>query len=105
MLPSEMVILMAIAITRDSGRKLLNRPMDISGEYVDNLYGSLVKRGYIDGDNSSGYQLTWQGMAAVVEFLLQNKSRIKDTVHALKKLGIDKSQEIDKLAEEVVKVE
>ncbi len=104
MLPGEMVILMAIALTRDSGKKLLTRPMDVSGEYIGNLYDSLVERDYLEGNNSGGYQLTWKGMAAVVEFLLQNKARIKDTVQALQQLGIKKSQEIDRLVEEAGEV-
>ena len=104
MLPSEMVILMAIAVTKDSGKKLLTRPMDVSSEYIGYLYDSLVERGYIEGNNSSGYQLTWTGMATLVEFLRQNKARIKDTVQALQQLGIAKSQEIGKLAKEATEV-
>ncbi len=98
MLPGEMVILMAIGVARDSGKKLLTRPMDVSSEYIDYLCDSLVERGYIEGNNSSGFQLTWTGMATLVEFLLQDKARIKDTVQGLQQLGIDKSQQIDKLA-------
>ncbi len=98
MLPGEIVILMAIGVTRDSGKKLLTRSIDVPGEYIGYLCDSLVERGYIEGNNSSGYQLTWTGMAALVEFLLQDKAGIKDTVQALQQLGIDKSQEINKLA-------
>ena len=98
MFPSEMVILMAIAVAGDSGKKLLTRPIDVSGESISHLCNSLVERGYIEGTNASGYQLTWKGMAALVEFLLQSKARIKDTVQALQQLGIDKYQEIDQLA-------
>ena len=104
MLPGEMVILMAIAITRDSGKKLLTRPMDINGQYVDYLYDSLVERGYLRGKGSGGYELTRKGRNSLVEFLRQNKVRINDTIQTLQQLGIEKSEEIDRLAEEVVKV-
>ncbi len=98
MLPGEMVILMAIGVTRDSGKELLTRQMDVSSEYIGDLCDSLIERGYIEGNNSSGYQLTWTGMAVLVEFLLQDKAGIRDTVQALQHLDIDRSQEIDKLA-------
>ena len=104
MLAGEMVILMAIAATRDSGKKLLTRPMDVTGEYVGYLCDMLVKRGYLGGDGSKGYKLTTNGREALVEFLRENKIRINDTIHTLQQLGIEKSQEIEKLAEEAVEV-
>ena len=104
MFPGEMVILMAIAVTRDSGKTLLGRPMDITGEYVGYLYDSLVKRGYLEGNNSRGYQLSPKGKDALVQFLRQNKIRINDTIKTLQQLGIEKSQEIENLAKEAVKI-
>lgn len=104
MLPGEMVILMAIAITRDYGKRLLTRPMDVSGKYVDNLYDSLIERGYLEREGSRGYQLTQKGRDALVEFLRQNRVRLKDTIKTLQQLGIEESQELNKLAEEAVKV-
>ena len=61
MFPSEMVILMAIAQTRDCGKKSLTRPMDVIGEYIGYLCNSLVIRGYTSGNHSMGYQLTPKG--------------------------------------------
>jgi hypothetical protein len=55
MFPSEMVILMAIASARDTGKELLVRPMDVVGEYIGYLYDSLTRRGYIKGNSSTGY--------------------------------------------------
>ena len=104
MFPSEMVILMAIAVAGDSGKKLLTRPMDVTGEYVGYLYASLVRRGYIKGNKSRGYQLTSMGKASLFEFLYENKTRVKDTVNALQRLGIEISQEIDNLEEEAIGV-
>ena len=104
MLPSEMVILMAIVVTRDSSKTLLSRPMDVTGEYIGYLYDSLVRRGYLEGNGSGGYQLTLKGRETLVEFLRQNKIKINDTIKTLQQLGIEKSQEIDKLAKEAIEV-
>ena len=103
--PSEMVILMAIAGTRDFGKELLTRPMDVTGQYISCLYDSLVRRGYIKGNNSKGYQLTSEGREVLFEFLRRNKTRVKDTVRMLQKLGIEISQEVDKLEKEAIEVE
>ena len=104
MFPSEMVILMAIAVAGDSGKKLLTRPMDVTGEYVGYLYDSLVKRGYLKRNKSRGYQLTSMGREALFEFLRKNKTRAEDTIKTLQRLGIEVSQEIGKLEEEAIGV-
>ena len=100
MFPTEMVILMAIAVARDSSKKLLTQPMDVTGEYIGYLYDSLVRRGYLKGNRLRGYQLTSKGGEALVEFLHQNRSRLKDTIKTLEQLGIESSQEINKLEKE-----
>ena len=104
MFPSEMVILMAIAVAGDSGKKLSTRPMDVTGEYVGYLYDSLVKRGYLKGNKSRGYQLTSMGRGALLEFLRKNKTRAEDTIKTLQRLGIEVSQKIGKLEEEAIGV-
>ncbi len=104
MFPSEMVILMAIAVARDSDKKLLSRPMDVTGEYITYLYNSLVKRGYLKGNSSRGYQLTLKGREALFEFLRKNETMVKDTVKTLQQLGIEVGQGIDKLEREAIKV-
>jgi len=45
----EMVILIAIAGAGDFGKKILTRPMDVTGEYIGYLYDSLVRHGYLEG--------------------------------------------------------
>jgi hypothetical protein len=45
---------MAIAATGDSGKELLTRPMDVVGEYIGYLYDSLVNRGFLKRDGSTG---------------------------------------------------
>ncbi len=104
MFPSEMVILMAIAVAGDSDKELLSRPMDITGEYIAYLYNSLVRRGYLKRNSSRGYQLTLKGREALREFLRKNETRVKDTVKALQQLGIEIGQGIDNLQREAVKI-
>jgi len=92
-----MVILMAIAGAGDSGQKILTRPADVIGEYIGYLYDSLVRRGYIKGDSSGGYQLTSQGREALFKFMRENKTRVKDTVKTLQQLHIEISPEMYKV--------
>ena len=108
MFPSEMVILMAIAVNKDTGKKLLTRPMDVTSEYIGYLYHSLVRRGYLKRLSSASYQLTPIGRESISEFLKANETRAKDIVKRLQMLGIEISpkqeQKIDKLEMESIKV-
>ena len=104
MFPREMVILMAIAVARDSGKKLLTQPMDVTGEYIGYLRDSLAKRDYLKENSSRGYQLTAKGREALFEFLNENKTRVKDTIETLQQLGIEISQEINKPEKEIIEV-
>ena len=100
MFPSEMVILMAIAVNKDAGKRLLTRPGDVAGEYIGYLYHSLVKRGYVKGRSLRGYRLTAMGEEVLSEFLQENEDRAKDTIRRLQQLGIECSLEIDKIGKE-----
>jgi len=104
MFPSEVAILMAIASTRDSGKKLLSRPMDVVGEYIGYLCDSLVKRSYLKRDGSREYQVTPQGRTALLEFLYENQNKVKDAIETLQQLGIEINQKVDKLEKEAIKV-
>ena len=108
MFPSEMVILMAIAINKDTGKKLLSRPMDVTGDYISYLYNSLVNRGYLRGNKVTGYKLTSIGAESLSEFLNRNGTMAKDTLKRLKQLGIEvnqaQEQKIYKLKKEGIKV-
>jgi len=104
MFPSEVAILMAIASTRDSGKKLLSRPMDVVGEYIGYLCDSLVKRSYLKRDGSREYQITPQGRTALLEFLYENQNKVKDAIETLQQLGIEINQKVDKLEKEAIKV-
>ncbi len=104
MFPSEMAILMAIASTRDSGKKLLTRPMDVVGEYIGYLCDSLVSRGYLKKDGSREYRLTSKGREALFEFLYENKTSVKNAIKTLQQLGIEIDMEADSLEKEAIKV-
>ena len=96
MLPSEMIILMAISINKNTGQKLLTRPMDVTSEYIGYLYNSLVNRGYLTGHQSTGYKLTTIGREAIFDFLKKNNTRSADIVNRLRLLGIEISPEQEK---------
>lgn len=109
MLPSEMVILMAISINKTTGKKLLTSPMDITSEYIGYLYNSLVNRGYLKGHRSTGFQLTTIGREAINNFIKKNGSKATDVIHRLRLLGIEISakqeKKIHKLKEETVSID
>ena len=104
MFPSEMAMLMAIAVAGDSGQRLLTRPMDVVGEYIGYLYDSMVNRGYLKRDSSREYQLTVKGREALFEFLYENQIGVKDAIKKLQQLGIEINQKVDKLDKEAIKV-
>ena len=76
MFPSETVILMDIARNKDSGNQLINRPMDVINEYIRYLCDSLVRRGYIKGNRTKGYELTSMGRKSL-EFEVRTKLESK----------------------------
>ena len=96
MLPSEMIILLATVVNKKTGKKLLARPMDVTGEYIGYLYDSLVTRGYLRGHRSTGFQLTAIGREAILDFMKKNRSRAEDMVEGLQLLGIEMSPEQEK---------
>ena len=104
MFPSQMVILMAVAVNKDAGKKLLMRPADVIGEYIGYLYDSLVNRGYLRGNRSRGYRLTSIGREALLAFLHKNETRVKDTKKRLQQLGIKCTPDMDKLGKEAIKI-
>ena len=103
MLPSEMVILMAIEVARSSSKKLLD-PASATGEYVTHLYDSLVERGYLKKNSLRRYQLTPEGRESLFEFLLENKTRAREMIKALRQMGVEAEEEIDRLTREVLEV-
>jgi len=87
MFPSETAILMDIARNKDSGKQLANRAMDVVSEYIGYLCDSLVRRGYITGNRTKGYQLTSMGRGTLLEFFKENEGRVKDMISRPRQLG------------------
>jgi len=108
MLPSEMIILMAISMNKNTGQKLLSRPLDVTTEYIGYLYNSLVNRGYLRGRGSTGYKLTTLGREAIFDFIKKNNTKSADVVRRLRLLGIEISPEqehrIGKIERETINV-
>ena len=107
MFPGEMVILMAMTINKDAGRELLTRPMDVSNEYIVNLYNSLVHRGFLKKNGAMNYKLTPSGRETLEEFLQSNTYRARDSIKRLRQLGIEISkkleQKVDRVERQTVK--
>jgi len=103
MLPGEMVILMAIEVARSSSKKLLD-PAGVTGEYITHLYDSLVERGYLKKNSLRGYRLTPEGRESLFEFLLENKTRAREMTQALRQMGVEAEEEIERLTREVLEV-
>jgi predicted transcriptional regulator len=93
MLPSEMIILMAIVVNQKTGKELLSRPMDVTGEYIGYLFNSLVNRGYLKQNGLHTYQLTPIGRKTIFGFINKNKTKSRDIVRRLRLLGITMSPE------------
>jgi predicted transcriptional regulator len=108
MLPSEMIILMAISMNKNTGQKLLSRPLDVTTEYIGYLYNSLVNRGYLRGHRSTGYKLTTVGREAIFDFIKKNNTKSADVVKRLRLLGIEISPEqehrIGKIERETINI-
>jgi len=104
MFPAEMVILMAIEVAGDSVKRLLSRPMDISGQYIANLYESLVKRGYLKENRYRGYELTPMGRETLSNFLHENEPRVRELIKTLEELGIKTSVEVGSGEKETIGV-
>ncbi len=104
MFPAEMVILMAIEVAGDSVKRLLDRPMDISGQYIANLYESLVRRGYLKREKDRGFSLTAMGREALSGFLRENEPRVRELINTLEDLGIKPGIKVDAKEKETVAV-
>ena len=97
MFPTEALILMTIAVNKDLGKRLTNRPMDVTGEYIGYLLDSLVRRGHIKGNRTKGYSLTPIGRETLLEFVREHEARVKDTIRKLNQVRVNYSQEMNKL--------
>jgi DNA-binding MarR family transcriptional regulator len=103
MLPSEMVILMAISINKDTGHKLLAHSLDITNDYIDYLYNSLVNRGFLKGHRTTGFRLTAIGKEAIQCFTKEHGSKDLDAIERLRALDIEIGQEEKKINQKRIK--
>ncbi len=100
MFPSEIIILLAMAVPGISG-PTSNRPMDVMSEYIKYLYNSLVWRGYLENTGSNEYKLTPMGEEELSGFLNENRNRALDVMKALQQLGIESINKMEELSLEV----
>lgn len=92
MFPHEMLILMALFCTGVAGAQKLNRPQDITSEYIGYQYDSLVRRGYLAKHAEEGYRLTQKGKAILLQLAKNQRSRVDETIVTLNQMGIDTSR-------------
>ena len=67
MFPSEIVILMAIEEADKPDIQKLAHATDIKGIYLRYLCDSLIRRGYLSGNDSREYRVTSKGKEAILE--------------------------------------
>ena len=99
MLNSEMIILMSIALSENANKTLISRSIDVLSEYIENLYESLIKRGYMKRSHSKGYKLTNKGGETLLEFMRENWAEAEEMIAALHQLGMESSYRIGELSE------
>ena len=100
MLPSEMEIMLAIALNKSVGKQLANSSMDVISEFFINVFNSLVSRGYLKGNRVKGYQLTPVGKTTLIGLLQENKARTQEALRRTKILGVDYHTRMDQLRKE-----
>jgi len=98
-LPTEMVILAAMAETGGIGKE--SSLDEMTGGCIGRLYLSLVTRGYIKKKGLEGYQLTPKGGAALIEFLYKNEARVRQAIKVLERLRIERGRQKNKIKQEV----
>ncbi len=69
MFPSEIEILKAADKIQEFNQSRLIHSTDVIGEYIGYIYDSLVRRGFIRGDRSTGYEITKKGRERISEYL------------------------------------
>ena len=103
MFPSELFILMSMALPSTSSITFFKRQMNAMNEYVDSLYSSLVQRGYLNIIGSDSYELTYLGEETLVQFLDENTAKADALIRSLQQLGIDSNQKIKELGSELIR--
>ena len=73
MLKGEIEILAAIALNKCTNKQIANNRIARSSTYITSTVDSLVRRGFIIGSKSKGYQLSPSGARVLLEFLPKNE--------------------------------
>ena len=102
MLPSELIMLIATVISSDSGLSFFSSPLGEMDRYLESLYSSLVKRGYLVKD-SGKYNLTPKGAIIFTSFLDDNRAKARSIVSTLERVREEGTQKFDEIFDEVVK--
>jgi len=76
MLPNEIAILLAIEEAEKLSIQQLARVTDITGVALRYSCNSLIKRGYLEQNNSRGYRITFKGKEVILEALREMKDEI-----------------------------
>ena len=102
MLPSELIMLIATVISTDSGLSFFSSPLDEMDRYLESLYSSLVRRGYLV-NNSGKYNLTPKGAVIFPSFVDDHRTKTKSIVSTLERLRVEGTRKFDELFDETVK--
>jgi len=95
-------MLIATVISTDSGLSFFSSPLDEMDRYLESLYASLVKRGYLVQE-SGKYTLTPRGAVIFTSFLEENRTKTKSIVSTLHRVREESSRKFEELFDEVVK--
>jgi len=84
-------------MSKDTAKKIINRPMDLTGKDVGYLLDSLVRGGYLNGNILKGYDVTPVGGEMLLEFVQEREAIVRDTIRKLNQVLARHTQEMDKL--------
>lgn len=71
MSPNELAIIMAVRKNDAVGLKQLTHVTDIAGPPLHYICNSLCRDGYLKKKNQGEYQVTWEGVRAIIMTLLE----------------------------------
>ena len=87
-------------MSKDSAKKIINRPMGLTGDYIGYLLDSLVRSGYLKGNGLKGYNVTPMGGEMLLEFVREREAIVQDTIRKLNQVLAKHTQEMNKLLKE-----
>ena len=87
-------------MSEDTAKKIINRPMDLTGDNIGYLLHSLVRSGYLKGNRLIGYNVTPIVGETLLEFVREREAIVQDTIRKLNQVLAKHTQEMDKLLKE-----